>query len=218
MSEIASPKREAEGRLVNAERRGADAEPRRADAARNIAAILDAAVDVLAERPEASMADIAAAAGVARQTVYAHYSSREALLAAVADRALAQAVAAIDDAEPQRGPPVEALDRLIRAWWGTVARHARVLDALATTFPAADAIHAHHAPILDRLDRLVRRGQRAGVFDRSLPPRWVTAAFLGLMHTAAEEVAAGRIDPEDARRGLERTVPRVFGALDDRRL
>jgi AcrR family transcriptional regulator len=65
------------------------AERRRADAERNIAAILDAAVELLGERPDSSMAEIAAAAGVARQTVYAHYDSREALLAAVAERAMA---------------------------------------------------------------------------------------------------------------------------------
>jgi AcrR family transcriptional regulator len=184
---------------------------RRADAEHNIAAILEAALDVLAERPDASMSDIAAAAGVARQTVYAHYDSRAALLGAVAERALAQAVAAIDAAEPQRGPPSEALARLVRAWWDTVERKARVLEALAPAFPGAVEVHAFHAPILERVERLVRRGQRTGDFDRSLPARWLATAFLGLVHSAADEVAGGRIDAEDARRALERTVPRVFG-------
>ena len=46
----------------------------RADAERSIAAILDAAVQVLADRPEAGMGEIAKAAGVARQTVYAHFT------------------------------------------------------------------------------------------------------------------------------------------------
>jgi AcrR family transcriptional regulator len=184
---------------------------RRADAERSVAAILDAAVDVLADRPEASMADIAAAAGVARQTVYAHYASREALLGAVADRALARTVAAIDDAEPERGPPPEALGRLVRAWWQSVERHARVLEALAAAFPGTAEVHDFHAPILERLERLVRRGQDSGDFDPRLPPRWVATAFLALTHAAAEQVAAGRMSADDARAALERTVPRVFG-------
>src|SRR5687767_8588611 len=96
----------------------ASAPRRRADAERSIAAIHDAAVGVLADRPEASMSEIAAAAGVARQTVYAHYASREALLVAVAERALAQTLAAIDGADVGSGPPAAALDRLVAAWWG----------------------------------------------------------------------------------------------------
>jgi AcrR family transcriptional regulator len=183
----------------------------RADAERSLAAILDAAVDVLGERPDASMAQIAAAAGLTRQTVYAHYRSRESLLAAVADRALATAVAAIAAAEPERGSPIEALDRLVRAWWETVERHARVLGVLRTAFPDPDEVHDFHSPILERVERLVRRGQRAGDFDRRLPPGWVAAAFLGLMHATAEEVAADNLGSEEAARALERTVPRVFG-------
>jgi AcrR family transcriptional regulator len=197
MSEIASPR--GRGRR------------RRSDAERSIGAILDAAVDVLGERPEASMAEIAAAAGVARQTVYAHYRTREALLAAVAERAMAQAVAAIDAAEPEQGPPAEALDRLVRAWWLTVERHARVLEALAAAASGAEEVHGFHAPILERIERFVRRGQRAGKFDRRLPAGWVAAAFLALMHAAAEGVAAGRIGADEAGCALARTVPRVFG-------
>jgi AcrR family transcriptional regulator len=187
---------------------------RRADAERNVTAILDAAVELLAERPEASMAEIGSAAGVARQTVYAHYHSREALLLAVAERARAQAVAAIDAVQPGRGPPREALARLVPAWWSSVQRHAHVLEALGPSFADAAEVHEFHAPILDRIERLVRRGRRAGDFDRELPVGWLVAAFLGLMHATAEEVAAGRLTTTAAGRSLERAVPRLFGATD----
>jgi AcrR family transcriptional regulator len=185
---------------------------RRADAERSVAAILDAAVELLGERPDASMAEIARAAGVTRQTVYAHYVSREALLAAVADRALRQAVEAIDAAEPQRGSPVEALDRLTSAWWGTVAVHARVLEALAGTVPNAQAIHEFHGPILERIVNLAQRGQRAGEFDRDVSADWLAVAFLGLMHTAADQVASGRLTERAAGRYLARAIPGVFEA------
>lgn len=185
---------------------------RRADAERNLAAILDAALRLLPARPDASMAEIASAAGVTRQTVYAHYDSREALLAGVADQALARTIAAIDAAAPEQGAPAEALDRLTAAWWRNVGRHARVLDALAPAFPTSADVHRLHGSILDRLEALARRGQRSGDFDRQLDPAWLAAAFLGLMHTAAEEVAGDRLDRDRAEKSVRLSVRRLFGA------
>jgi AcrR family transcriptional regulator len=182
---------------------------RRADAERSIAAILDAAVDVLSERPEASMEDIATAAGVSRQTVYAHYSSREALLDAVSNRAMAQAVAAIDAAEPELGPPAEALERLIAASWETVSRHARLLESMHAQ-RNEEELHAFHAPILVRFERLIRRGRRAGAFDRQQPIPWLLSTVLSLSHGAAAEVRAGRMTTDDAGRALRRSIQRVF--------
>ncbi|HVC35581.1 MAG TPA: TetR/AcrR family transcriptional regulator, partial [Chloroflexota bacterium] len=54
------------------------------------------------------------AAGVTRQTVYAHYASRELLLGAVSDRARAEAIAAVDAAALDEDPPAVALARLLR--------------------------------------------------------------------------------------------------------
>jgi AcrR family transcriptional regulator len=162
------------------------------------------------------MAGVAAAAGVSRQTVYAHYPSREALLAAVAERALARTLATIDAAQPEQGPPVEALERLIWAWWDSIEPNARLLQALVAAFPDVEGIHDFHAPIIERLVALVRRGQRSGDFDERLPVAWATAAFLGLMHAAAHEVAAGRLSAEEAGRALRRTVPRALGVASGR--
>jgi AcrR family transcriptional regulator len=198
--------------MTDAASQGTARPRRRADAERSIAAILDAAERVLADRPDASMSDIAAAAGLTRQTLYAHHRSREALLESVAERALRQTVEAIEAAEPQRGPPVEALARLTEAWWRAVSRHVRVLEGLAAAYPSTEAIHALHAPILDRLLALIRRGQRSREFDPDVPAGWLAVAFLGLMHTTADEVAAGRLGKADAGRALQRSVPRLFGA------
>jgi AcrR family transcriptional regulator len=180
---------------------------RRADAERSIAAVLDAAERTLPDRPDAGMGEIARAAGVSRQTVYAHFASREALLSAVAERALEQTLAAIDAAQPERGDPAEALDRLVMAWWASVARHARVLEALATTLPTSADVHEFHAPVLARVEALAARGRFAG------SPGWLAVAFLALMHAAAEQVAAGRLSEADAGRALQESIPRLFGGV-----
>jgi AcrR family transcriptional regulator len=181
---------------------------KRADAERSITAVLDAAVVVLGERPHASIEDVAKAAGLTRQTVYAHFPSRDALLGAVTDRALAETLAAIDEAEIDRGPAGEALDRLVDASWQTLERYPLLMDLRAPL--AAEEGLALHRPILERLERLVKRGQRAGEFELRLPPTWLLASFLALAHTAAEEVRAGRMSAEEAAIALKSSVARVF--------
>ncbi|WP_210492059.1 TetR/AcrR family transcriptional regulator [Patulibacter sp. SYSU D01012] len=64
--------------------------PLRADAARNRALLLAAAEDEFVERGlEASVADIARRAGVAKGTVFRHFATKEALIAAVVRERLA---------------------------------------------------------------------------------------------------------------------------------
>src|SRR6266540_5248263 len=86
---------------------------RRADAERSVARILDAALDALARDPEASMAEIARRAGVVRATIYVHYPTRESLIEAVTERAIAEVTQTMAAAEPDRGDPAEALKRVV---------------------------------------------------------------------------------------------------------
>lgn len=185
---------------------------RRTDAARNIEAILDAASTLLSEQPDASMAEIAAAAGVARQTVYTHYGSRHELITAAIDRAIGETAATLDNAGIDHNEPREALLALIDAGWQQLERHHR-LRALPDA-PTTEQVFRQHGPILERLGRLVRRGQRAGVFDPSLPVDWLLAATLGLFHAAADEVAAGRMTRTQAATSLRKTIPRLFFSSD----
>ena len=182
----------------------------RSDARRNAASVLSAAVDTLAERPEASMADVASAAGVTRQTVYAHFPSREALLEAAVEHGLAQAVAASDAARPAEGPADAALARLVRAAWQTVERYHRVVGAAEAAL-GSELMRERHRPVLDRVEALIARGRREGTFDKTLPVEWMLATWIALQHAAAREVSAGRMSARSAEKALLRTLPRAFG-------
>jgi AcrR family transcriptional regulator len=82
---------------------------------RTPAAILETAARVLAEHGDATMNDIAAAAGVGRATIYRHFPTREALLEALAAEALQEFAARVTAAGLDRVPVPEALQRLLRA-------------------------------------------------------------------------------------------------------
>src|SRR5690349_21699938 len=96
---------------------------KRADARRSWAAVLDAAIVLLGRRPEASLDEIATAAGVSRQTLYAHFPSRQALLAAVTDRVTTEVAAALDELGVDRGDPTAALSRWLRTAWDLITQY-----------------------------------------------------------------------------------------------
>jgi len=186
---------------------------RRADAEQSVTAILQAAVQVLNADPGASVEDIARAAGVSRQTVYAHFPSREALLDAVVERATAEAVAAFESAGLDEAPPAEALIRLLDAGWQASARYP-FLWHLPSVSAGQDL--DRHGPVVDRLQDIIRRGQESGDFDRGTSPGWLVTAALALGRAAEDEVKAGQMTIEEATTAVHHSFLRLFG-LDDPR-
>jgi AcrR family transcriptional regulator len=187
---------------------------RRADARRSIDAILRAARTVLGERPDASMEDIATAADVTRQTVYAHFPSRDALVAALLHAAGAETVAAIDTARLDTIPPAAALRQFLDIGWQLIRRNPHLLGP-ALTRNAPGSADPHHAGAA-RLEQIIRRGQRAGDFDRAPPATWLAAAILGLFRAAAEQVADGRLALSEAAPMLLDSALRLCGVADAR--
>lgn len=187
---------------------------RRADAERSRSAIVDAAVRLLGERPEASVEAIAAAAGVTRQTVYAHYPSRSEVLTAVFDRVTAETDAALDAARLDELPAATGLLRLLDVSWEIADRYPGLRHADP---PPADRKEEteQHRPITERLERIARRGQESGEFARDAEPRWLAAATVALGHAAGAEVAAGRMTPAAAADALRTGVLRLYGAAAD---
>jgi AcrR family transcriptional regulator len=184
---------------------------RRADAEQNVTAILQAATKVLSAQPEASVEDIARAAGVSRQTVYAHFPSRETLLNAVIEQATAEVSAAFEAAGLEEAPPAEALIRLLNAGWQVSARYPFLWN-LPEVSPDEDL--DRHGPVVERLHEIIQRGQESGDFDRSVPATWLIAAGMAIGRAAEDEVKAGRMTIEDATSAVHLSFLRLFGVQD----
>lgn len=181
---------------------------RRADAQRNIAAIIEAAVDALSRNPEASVSEIAKAAGVGRVTLYGHFPNRNDLVEAALARAIEEGHAALD-AVDLTGDPRKALTRLIDSSWLLVNRSRSLLLAAQGVLPPS-RIRTLHAGPMERVEGLVGRGQDEGVFRTDLSTPWLVGVMHSVMHSAADEINAGRLDPEKAATFIAATVLAAF--------
>ncbi|WP_233157214.1 MULTISPECIES: TetR/AcrR family transcriptional regulator [Amycolatopsis] len=184
---------------------------RRADAERSIARIVTAAREVLGRDPDASIDDIVKAAGVGRMTLYGHFPNRAALVeAALADalRAGEEVLSTVD----LDGDARDALARLIAPSWALVAESTKLLQAAEGLLPAA-RIRELHGEAADRVEDLIRRGQRQGVFRTDLPITWLVNVVHYVLNGAAEETRAGRLSADDAPGVVAATVRSLLSDL-----
>src|SRR5450759_3203600 len=108
-------------------------------------AILDVAADLLARDGEPpSMADVAAAAGVARATLYRYFPTRERLLQALAASALDATATRLAQADLDTVPVPEAIARIARVVAAAGSKYAAVIGPMRTT-PAAATTRAMRA-------------------------------------------------------------------------
>jgi AcrR family transcriptional regulator len=167
----------------------------RADAARNVHRIVEVAARLLGDDPSAGMADVAAAAGVSRATVYRHYPTREALIAAIQRHAVEDSERALLACRLDEGTATEALQRLCTAWLDVAERYAfaqleRVVDA--------DTRLRRQQILGEPLRALIERGKAAGEFASDVPTAWALRSFGALLLAGARAVAEGSLDQADA--------------------
>lgn len=186
----------------------------RADARRNIEAILDAAAVRLSYDADASIAEIAAEAGVGRMTVYGHFPSRRDLVDAAIERALAEGDAALEHVDLS-GDVRGALCRLIASSWLLIAQIGSLMTAAQNEL-SPERVRELHARPSARVDELIRRGQEDGAFRADLPSSWLVTLLHLTMHGVAAEIREGRIMHTDASFIIAATVLAAYTAPGDR--
>jgi AcrR family transcriptional regulator len=129
--------------------------------------ILDVALEVLGQNPEAGMGDIASAAGVVRRTVYGHFPTRTDLVRTLTRRAVDEIEAVLTEVDASAGDAEKVWVDFIGGLWPLTHRY-RVLLALRRG-EHGEEIHALLKPVDQILGDLVQRGQESEVFGRHLP-------------------------------------------------
>jgi TetR/AcrR family transcriptional repressor of mexCD-oprJ operon len=141
------------------------------------AVILEAAARLLAHAGgQASMNDVAAAAGVARATVYRYFPSRQALLDRLAELAVTDAGTRLASARIEEVQPEEGVTRAVRA----LVDVGDYFIALARERirPAPDEFEEK---IAGPLRRLIERAQASGDLRADVPSSWLTESLVALV-------------------------------------
>jgi TetR/AcrR family transcriptional regulator, mexCD-oprJ operon repressor len=141
------------------------------------AVILDGAAQVFAVQGEqASMNDVAAAAGVARATVYRYFPTRETLLDELAQTALGDVDARLTAARIDEVAPEEGVARVVRA-----------LVELGDSFVLLARLRQRSDPtrfevgLVAPLRRLFERGQAEGDIREDITSGRLTESLIGLV-------------------------------------
>jgi AcrR family transcriptional regulator len=122
-------------------------------AARNRAAILEAAHELLAESADVSMNEIAKRAGVGAGTLYRHFPAREDLILAVYRHDVRNLTDSVDEVLAAH-PPLEAFT----TWFETLAAYIRVKHGLGEALHNAaiqNAIDETYAPVVAAVTSLL---------------------------------------------------------------
>jgi AcrR family transcriptional regulator len=176
---------------------------------RNAQAILDAAEELLRLEGHTSISAVAALAGVSRVTVYAHFPTWEALLEAAVQRAVTRVMTALESAQLDQGPPLQALDRMLAASWQHLARYQAMAQAVSELL-SPEAVTRTHQAAHQALAALLERGRTDGSFRTDVPAAWLAAACIALIHACSDSVRSGTIDPGEAARILRVSVRDLF--------
>ncbi|MFE0420180.1 TetR/AcrR family transcriptional regulator [Streptomyces tendae] len=149
----------------------------RADAERSSARILEAAETLLAVDANATLEQIADAAGLARITVHRRFSSRQALLEALNERFNERYLRALEQARVTTAPPLVALHRLTEIVFDFRLSHRSALASVVDP-QTGSAILAQE--VIDGLNLLFSRLRAAGAITAD-DPTWCRQVYGALM-------------------------------------
>ena len=176
---------------------GADTtSPPRADARRNREAVLEAAVRLLGERPDASMQEVADASGVGRTTVYRHFPNRDELVKGLFMRVVNESMAMSWRLVEQDPPAAELYRQMGREALEITYRYRflRAHNDLLEDALTEAGVGLPNDPMVEYLTRAQGRGE----LRADMPAQWLFSIAHVVITEAVDQAAEGDLDPERA--------------------
>ncbi|MCF8530481.1 MAG: TetR/AcrR family transcriptional regulator [Candidatus Nanopelagicales bacterium] len=159
--------------------------------------ILDAAAEVLSQRPDATLQSIANAAGISRTTIFHTYPTRDALLEALGVDALERIGRVMDRVPTQDFGDVAAVMLEVTSGLMPLGPRAAFLRLVPGQ---GNALDSHWIDAVTPLAIYIAQVRAHGQLRSDLPTRWLVASYIGLLFAAWDEIAEGELGPAQAAR------------------
>ena len=140
---------------------------------------------MLADDPGASIAAIAAEAGVDRRTVYRRFASREELLAAIYEARYEAVERVVQEARLREAPVAVALHRYVEGIIGVN----RKWPVELTRLKADEEIRGRRDALIGEVDAFLERTVGEGLLRADLPVTWAASLLPQLMHLASRQMS-----------------------------
>src|SRR6478735_730727 len=189
----------------------ASASSLRADAARNVTSIRDAAIAAFHGRGlDTPLQEIADVAGVSKATIYNRFGGRQGLIDAVIDELIGAEMQSILDRAHRPGDPWQRLATYITDLRDLQYREPAAVDVLLMAYPDSARVAAQWNAASAAGTALVERAHRAGV---------LRADFTGddLYHALVSNGLTLRHRPKPIRRDYDRRIGFFLDSLRPRR-
>ncbi len=158
-------------------------------------ALLESAFELLNQNPKASLADIAALAGVGRATLHRHFSGRDDLIEAMTLQAIDETEQAADEASKNSTSYSMALEQIFKAMIPLGNRY----------WFLAQQPPSNHKEITRQLkqqnkvlNQVVSKAKTESLFDTKIPNNWIIQTYDHLIHAAWAMIKAGHATPTQA--------------------
>jgi AcrR family transcriptional regulator len=182
------------------------------------ALILGAAQEVFADKGyhDASLDEIAARAGIAKGTVYLHFTGKEDLLAALVEQQIVEFLAQVDRVTGESTTVRSRLEHiLLDVYTRMQERRNQVLLELNNSIGLTRSViekrgdlQAHIAQAMERIGALFEEGKRTGELDNTVPTPIMVATFATLLTPSGYEqlLTSDQVSPTE----LAAHVSRIF--------
>ena len=148
-------------------------------------AIIEAAFTLFRENPRASLAEIAELAGVGRVTLHRYFSGRDDLVIELAKLALKELDDAAEKAAEHAPSYTEAMRLMLFALVPLADRQWFLSHQEVDDHPD---IQKEYERQIAEMNDVINEAKKEGGFDASVPSRWISEAFDGLLYAAWEMV------------------------------